>query len=918
MQPNDQNRTIHWLQDSSSQHSEEHTVRSTCPYCGVGCGIVSTIRNGIPETIEGDKLHPANYGRLCSKGAALLETLGHENRLDVPRINGQQTDWDQTIAHISALLCQTIEQHGPESVAFYVSGQLLTEDYYVVNKFVKGYLGTANIDTNSRLCMASSVAAHKRAFGSDTVPGNYEDLELADLVILTGSNLAWCHPVLFQRLQHAREQRPEMQIVVIDPRTTTTAEIADTHLALEPGTDRILFGGLLNYLSKNEQLSTRFINEHTSGITETLSVVANMSLELVADETGCDINTIESFYQSFSTHKKVVTVYSQGINQSIVGTDTVNSILNCHLATGKIGKPGCGPFSITGQPNAMGGREVGGLANMLACHMDIENAEHRDRVQRFWASPAMAKTPGPKAVDLFKAINQDKIKVLWVMATNPADSLPEADAIRQALTRIPTLIVSDVIAETDTAMHAQVLLPALAWGEKDGTVTNSERRISRQRSLHKGPPGARPDWWIVTQVAQAMGFTGFEFNNPASVFREYAALSAFENDDQRDFDIGAAATLSDTSYESLAPFQWPWKAGSQPQDNRFFGDGRFYTADQKSRFIPIVSSNEAKTSDQFPFRLNTGRIRDQWHTMTRTGYSASLSSHCAEPFVEIHPSDADELGMADADIVQVRSQHGSVLVRIQRSVKAKRGNIFVPIHWSGQFASNARVDKLVSSATDPLSGQPAFKSEGVNLRRWQAACYGFAVSRLPLSQLRSTFKNLPYWALAKCEGGWRTEFATDMAPRARPAAEFEKWKEALQNTSVDAADLLIYTDNTAEQYRLALYDKQQLIAAIFLSREPVRLARGWATEALTGKFDSAGSRHRVLSSGSPSDRPDPGTIVCSCHQIGINQITAAIAQGYTTVNAIGQCLGAGTNCGACRTELQLLTQSDKNAWAISA
>lgn len=914
---------ISWRDVKSRDASSECTVHSTCPYCGVGCGVVAKVVDGKPHSIIGDVSHPANFGRLCSKGAALIDTLEHGNRLNSPRIDDKETDWDPTIEHISTLLSQTIEQHGPESIAFYVSGQLLTEDYYVVNKFVKGYLGTANIDTNSRLCMASSVAAHKRAFGSDTVPGTYEDLEHAELVILTGSNLAWCHPVLFQRLQNAKQQRPAMQIVVIDPRQTPTAEIADLHLPIEPGSDRILFNGLLHYLVEHRHLNIPFTRAHANGLNETLSAAAHLDVHTVAEQTGLSPANILKFFNTFVNFKKVVTVYSQGINQSEVGTDTVNSIINCHLATGKIGKPGSGPFSVTGQPNAMGGREVGGLANMLTCHMDIENQHHRSLVQAFWKSPSIAETQGPKAIDLFKKIKSGQIKLLWVMATNPVDSLPEADSIKNIVANIPNLIVSDVINDTDTAEHAHILLPALAWGEKDGTVTNSERRISRQRALQKGPTGARPDWWVVAKVAQKMGFDGFDFDNSAAVFREYAALSAFGNNDTRDFDIGACATLSDGEYDAMRPFQWPWKANTQANDSRFFGDGRFYTEDRKARFIPITSVHATRTSEQRPYRLNTGRIRDQWHTMTRTGYSDALSTHCAEPYVEIHPDDAAELGIGPADIVNINNENGSLLLRATLSEKTKRKNVFVPIHWSGQFASNARVDTLVSSVTDPISGQPAFKSEAICVSRWQADCYGFVVTRSPLTRFQSCLKDTGYWATAKCTGGWRTEFASKTEENrqraAKPAETFEIWKRFLTGTTELTGNqtaeeteknqaVLTYSDETSGQYRLALYNGEKLELALFLSKEPVQLARNWAADALQQIFETPASRLGILSSASPIDRPDRGAIVCSCHQVGINQINTAITEGHVTVEALGQCLRAGTNCGACRTELAMLAQ----------
>ncbi|MGL5447642.1 MAG: molybdopterin-dependent oxidoreductase, partial [Rhabdaerophilum sp.] len=456
------------------------TIRTTCPYCGVGCGVLATPQPDGSVAIAGDPDHPANFGRLCSKGSALGETLSLDDRLLYPEIEGRRASWDQALDLVAQRFSETVAEHGPDSVALYVSGQLLTEDYYVANKLMKGFIGSANIDTNSRLCMASSVAGHRRAFGTDTVPGTYADLEESDLVVLTGSNFAWCHPVLFQRLLVAREKKGT-RIVVIDPRRTMTAEAADLHLALEPDSDLPLFLGLLNHLNQAGLRDEKYLAAYVGDTAPALAIAAEFPVARVAAECGLKAKDITRFYEMFAGTKKIVTVYSQGINQSVSGSDKVNAIINCHLFTGRIGHPGMGPFSITGQPNAMGGREVGGLANMLAAHMDIENAGHRDIVQRFWKSPVIAQKPGLKAVDLFRAVGEGKIKALWIMATNPADSLPDADAVQMALKSCPFVVVSDAIRQTDTTRFAHVLLPAAAWAEKDGTVTNSERRISRQR-----------------------------------------------------------------------------------------------------------------------------------------------------------------------------------------------------------------------------------------------------------------------------------------------------------------------------------------------------------------------------------------------------------------------------------------------------
>ena len=501
------------------------TVRTTCAYCGVGCGVLATREESGAVRIKGDPLHPANFGRLCSKGFALGETVDLEGRLLEPRIEGKPASWDMALDLVAKRFTDTIAEYGPDSVAFYVSGQLLTEDYYVANKLMKGFIGSANIDTNSRLCMSSSVAGHRRAFGSDTVPGTYEDLELADLIVLTGSNLAWCHPVLYQRIAAAKVRRPEMRVVLIDPRRTMTADIADMHLKIKPDGDTALFVGLLGFLAAQGAVDRNYVERHTSGFDAALAIANSHDLRSIAARTGISPEELRAFFELFTRTERSVTVYSQGVNQSASGTDKVNAIINCHLATGRIGRPGMGPFSVTGQPNAMGGREVGGLANMLAGHMHLENAGHRQLVQEFWGAPTIASKPGLKAVDLFDAVRAGKIKALWIMATNPVDSMPEADLIIEALKTCPFVVVSDINAVTDTTGYANVLLPAAGWGEKDGTVTNSERRISRQRAFLPLPGEAKPDWWIITQVARRMGFAaGFPYESPAQIFAEHAAL----------------------------------------------------------------------------------------------------------------------------------------------------------------------------------------------------------------------------------------------------------------------------------------------------------------------------------------------------------------------------------------------------------
>src|ERR1700731_1535463 len=533
------------------------SVRPACPYCGVGCGVLATPNESGGVAIAGDPMHPANFGALCSKGAALGETLGLDGRLLHPMVrrDGElvRADWPTAIGRVAEGFNRVVSQHGPDAVAFYLSGQLLTEDYYVANKLMKGFIGSANVDTNSRLCMASSVAGHRRAFGADTVPGCYEDLDEADLLVLIGSNAAWCHPILFQRML-ANKQRRGARIVVIDPRRTDTAGDADLFLGLKPGTDTALFAGLLVHLADTGALDRDYIEHHTGGFEQALARAQTIagSAAATALATGLAEPDVADFFQLFRNTPRVVTLYSQGVNQSAQGTDKVNAIINCHLATGRIGKPGASPFSLTGQPNAMGGREVGGLANQLAAHMAFTPPDI-DRVRRFWKAPRIATHEGLKAVQMFEAIARGEIKALWVMGTNPAVSLPNADAARAALKKLELFVISENVRSNDTVnAGVHVLLPAQAWGEKSGTVTNSERRISRQRAFLEPPGETKPDWWIVSEVAKRLGFAAaFDFNSAADVFREHAALSGFENNGSRDFDIGALQSFSDDGFDAV-------------------------------------------------------------------------------------------------------------------------------------------------------------------------------------------------------------------------------------------------------------------------------------------------------------------------------------------------------------------------------
>ena len=875
-------------------------TRTTCAYCGVGCGISATLTGEREVTIAGDPDHPANRGKLCSKGTHLGETVGLEGRLLHPEIGGKRTSWDRAIRHVARKFADTIARHGPDSVAFYVSGQLLTEDYYVANKLMKGFIGSANIDTNSRLCMSSAVAGHKRAFGEDVVPGCYEDFEQADMIVLVGSNTAWCHPVLFQRIAAAKEKRPDLYVVVVDPRRTTTCDIADLHLPLAPGSDVRLFNGLLAWLAAHGAIDAKFVAEHTRGLDAALRVAQGSAgdIERLVRYSGLQRDTLETFFARFAATEKVVTLFSQGVNQSGQGTDKVNSIINCHLLTGRIGRPGMGPFSMTGQPNAMGGREVGGLANTLAAHMELGDADDRSRVQRFWASPRIAQQPGLKAVDLFEAVYDGRIKAIWIMATNPVVSLPDANRVREALRRCEFVAVSDTVRDTDTAALAHVLLPAVGWGEKDGTVTNSERCISRQRAFRPASGEARPDWWALAEVGKRMGWTAaFDYADQHQIFDEHARLSMFENDGRRFFDIRGLSGLTRDEYDALAPICWPVRergVGTQ----RLFGDGRFAHPDGRAAFVPTAPVAPAHAPDeQYPLVLNTGRIRDQWHTMTRTGLAPTLGAHLPEPFIDLHPADALSSGVRENGLARVSSQWGSVVARVRLSGEMRRGQIFVPIHWNEQFASDARIGAVVNPVVDPISGEPEFKHTPVRVDEFRADWQGVVFSREPLDT-----EQLAWWVRVQTAQAQRYEFAGR-----GPCADRSRWARTLLRVEASDADWIEYRDDSAGIYHAAWLVDGRLQGCVYIAPPAMLPQRGWLADLFVRVRLTPRDRQSLLAAAPIGAGADAGPLVCSCFRVGRNTIVKAIReQNLTTPKQVTACVKAGGNCGSCVPEIRSL------------
>lgn len=874
------------------------TVNTTCCYCGVGCGVSAEVKDNRVVAVKGNQEHPANLGRLCVKGSSLHETQASPDRLLTPMLHGKPADWDAALGFAAEKFQDIIAEHGPDSVAFYLSGQLLTEDYYIANKLMKGFIGTANIDTNSRLCMASAVVAHKRAFGSDAVPGCYEDLEQTDVLILVGSNTAYAHPVVYQRIARAKELRPEMQIVVLDPRRTATCEIADVHLPIKPGSDAFFFNGLLQYLQQHNHVDHAYVAAHCNGFDETLAA-ANQQVPTptaAADFCEVDPKDVERVYRLFAEHDKVVTVFSQGVNQSSSGVDKGNALINCHLATGKIGKPGATPFSITGQPNAMGGREVGGLANQLAAHMGYDNPESIERVERFWQAPNMARREGLKAVDMFDAIHDGKIKAVWVMATNPAVTMPDAGKVREALKKCDLVMVSDCIGNTDTAKLADVVLPASTWSEKHGTVTNSERCISLQQGFLQPPGEALHDWQIIARFAATLGFAKhFNYRHPVEIFREHAALSALDNTDsaaRRGFNIAALANISEQDYQNLSPIQWPVTADAPEGTKRLFADGQFFTADRRARLVPVTARLPEKTALPNQVIMNTGRIRDQWHTMSRTGTAAKLLGHVDEPYIDVHPDDIARFGLCAGDLAVLKNRGSVYYGRVKPSESQRVGEVFVPMHWNGKYASSSCADALVNPIVDPLCGQPEFKHSPVMIKPFRQAWNGFLICADDISP------DCEYWAKITLDDGYKFRVAD--------GKRLPSWRDWAHSQFLAITDWVTVEDSDHQFFRTAGFINGKL-AVVFSAATDKKSApeMRWLEQQLGRTIDAAG-RFAILAGIPGAGVEDEGTIVCSCFQVGENTIRKSISNGCGSVEALGEAIKCGTNCGSCIPELKAM------------
>jgi ferredoxin-nitrate reductase len=717
----------------------------------VGCGVlVEPLKNG-DVAVVGNPAYPVNKGALCSKGLNLQYTVNDRSeRLLYPQMRYsksrplQRVSWDEALQRTAAVFKTFIEQYGPDSVAFYASGQCLTEEYYVINKLIKGFIGSNNIDTNSRLCMSSAVVGYKMALGEDSVPVCYDDIELADCFLVAGANPAWCHPILWRRVEAHKAANPDTKIIVIDPRTTDTCALADVHLQLIPGTDVVLNQALGRALIENGDIDLAFIEQHAEGYEAYREVVFERTLAESAQLCGVPEADIRLAASYLGGAKAFMSMWTMGLNQSAVGVDKNLSLLNLHLITGQIGRPGAGPLSLTGQPNAMGGREVGGLSNLLPAHRNLANPAHRAEVQQFWGSGPLAATPGYTATEMFEALEDGRLKAIWIICTNPLTSLPNVRQAEAALAKAKYVVVQEVSTRPETLAYADVVLPAAAWAEKEGTMTNSERRISYLPRVVAAPGEALPDAEIICRFARAMGFRGFDYPNMEAIYLEHIRLTA-----------GTSLDSTGLTYSILrerGSVQWPYRTGqTAPDTARLFTEQQFYTPSRRAIIHPVAATfcSEAPDAD-FPFILTTGRIRDQWHTMTKTGRVSKLTKHLPQAFLELHPHDAAALGVGEGDLVVVQSRRGEVRVAARLSAGIRPGVVFLPIHWGKLLGSDLnRANNVTSGALDPISKEPDFKFCAVQVTKYHkptqrivvigagAAAYGFVKSYRELNQTDS-------------------------------------------------------------------------------------------------------------------------------------------------------------------------------------
>jgi assimilatory nitrate reductase catalytic subunit len=882
-------------------------VSSVCCYCGTGCGVLIETEAGKIIGVRGDPAHPANQGKLCTKGATLHLSAQAGGRALYPELRTERTaprqpvGWDAALDHVADTFSAIIREHGPDAVGFYISGQLTTEAYYVFNKLAKGLIGTNNVDTNSRLCMSSAVAGYKATLGADSPPGCYDDIDHAGVIFIAGSNTAFAHPILFRRIEAARKANPALKLIVVDPRRTDTAAEADLHLSILPGTDVALFHAMLNVMLWEELIDRDYIAAHTEGWDALRATVREYSPEKVASICGVAAADIVQAARWFA-QGPTLSLYCQGLNQSSCGTDKNAALINLHLASGQIGKPGAAPLSLTGQPNAMGGREVGGLANLLSAHRDMSNPEHRAEVAALWGVDGVPATPGKTAVEMFEAVKRGDIKALWIACTNPAQSLPNQALVHAALQQAECVVLQEAFADTETAHYADVLLPASAWGETEGTVTNSERCISRVHAAVPPPGEARADWAIVCDFARRLlpekGARLFPYADAEAVFNEHR-----ESTRGRDLDI------TGLSYAQLerAPQQWPFAAGSVVGTTRLYADGVYPTASGRARFHNAAYCPVAEPIDaRYPLHLNTGRLRDQWHGMSRTGLVARLYSHVEEPLLSMSRSDMERRRLADGELVRVTSRRGSLVVKVQAAEDLRAGQTFMPMHWGGRFMAGQGVNTLTLDAFDPVSRQPELKHCAVQVEKVELP-YRRAILRRGdgASLLRRAQPFLAHfeYATASLTGRDKTVLVFQ-------AASVGPLPESLVQ-EMDAAfglDDPLLTMNYQDARR-GIWKKARVedgvITGARLSGETA--AQDWLKDLIAAGASAMDVRSWLLApvTQPPAGGIGRGRIICNCLDVAEPDIVAAIAGGadLATLQAALKC---GTECGSCVPELKRL------------
>ncbi|OWQ86825.1 nitrate reductase [Roseateles aquatilis] len=924
------------------------TTRSTCPYCGVGCGVlIDSVGDGDAGAgagagevgprivgVRGDPDHPANHGRLCTKGATLHLTatplVRRQQRLLRPAWRPtrgaplQPRDWEATERHIAGQLLAIRARHGPDAIGFYVSGQLLTEDYHAFNKLARGLVGTNNIDSNSRLCMSAAVVGYKQSLGADAPPACYEDLERTDCLFIAGSNTAWAHPILFRRIEAAHAARPDMKIIVVDPRRTETAEFADLHLALKPGSDVALFHGMLNACIWEGWIAPDFIERHTAGFAALKALVRTMTPTEAARLTGLGETQILQAAQWFAQSPSTLSLYCMGLNQSSSGAAKNTALINLHLATGQIGRAGAGPFSLTGQPNAMGGRETGGMASLLPGHRDPGNAAHRAEVAALWGVDALPAAPGKTAVELFQAAADGEIKALWIACTNPAQSMPDQALVRAALARCELVILQEAFAGTATADFADVVLPATTWAEKEGTVTNSERRISRVRAALPPAGEARADWRIVRDVARRME-TVLRPGRP-SLFAwdrvEQPWIEHRESTRGRDLDIGG---LSYAMLEA-APRQWPWPEGASAAKERLYEDGRYAHADGRARFIAKPFAPTAEVQDAaFPLALSTGRLRDQWHGMSRSGTVARLFAGEPAPALSMHPADIARRLLTPGSLVRVQSRRGPLIVPLRADDSVGPQRAWLPMHWGSEFLGGrgqCGINALTQSAFCPDARQPELKFAAVAVEAvdlpwrvvgaaWVAPGEGAALR----GQLRALMDQaeyaccLPGPAQDELEG-WCLELAFAAPP---PAPVVQALAMVL---GLGGVGVLRYADGRrgrSRSLRLAGEGAQARLQALLRvgeGNEGEWLDALWRERAPVMPFG-----RRLLAPDAEQPAPAPSPQVCNCFNVREDAIVACLRRvpdggSEARLGALQEALRCGTQCGSCLPALRRLVQNE--------